>query len=584
MMKPFFILLLFSSTVFSQIINFPDANFKSKLLSAEAGNGTAYLCNGNSFTLDMNNDGEIEVSEALMVCSLAISNSNISDLTGLEYFTNLDHLQCNNNAVTELDLSSLTNLVGININNNQLTSLNVSGLTEVQGISCTNNQLTSLDVSGLINLNVLNIANNQLTSLNIDDANNLQYIYVQNNLLNSLDISNQPEITFLNCSSNNLTSLNVKNGSGEPLLFDDNPNLEYICADAEQLNHVEDKIIEYGLINCFTNSLCSYSSGEDYYTIYGNVKYDENLDGCDSVDIDYPLLRLTLSDGTNNGDVLADESGDYHYLVQEGSYTITPQVENTVFFTVNPSQVIVEFPSQSSPFEQNFCLEPNGEHPDLDIRFYPLAGTINNSNDAYPGAESSYRIIFSNKGNMTQSGSIQLIFDDEVSDFVSSTLPISNAGENMLEWDFSDLHPFESREIEFTLYINGPSDNPPLNEGDFIHYTASLITDEIDETPADNTVSITQLVSFVILLNTVEYTFSDYFTLYPNPVEEILNIDVRLGIEIESMGVYNISGQLVSLLKDQNTFSMDVSSFQSGTYFIKIQTNKGVFNSQFIRK
>lgn len=53
------------------------------------------------------------------------SNDNISDLTGIEYFTALTQLNCGGNLLTSLDLSNNTALVLLGCHDNQLTNLNV---------------------------------------------------------------------------------------------------------------------------------------------------------------------------------------------------------------------------------------------------------------------------------------------------------------------------------------------------------------------------------------------------------------------------------------------------------------------------
>src|SRR5690606_26333087 len=60
-------------------------------------------------------------------------------------------------------------------------------------------------------------------------------------------------------------------------------------------------------------------------------------------------------------------------------------------------------------------------------------------------------------------------------------------------WNFSNLNPFESREITVAFVLNTPTATPPLNGGDVLHFT-SLITGLTDATPADNTLTLNQTV------------------------------------------------------------------------------------------
>ncbi len=93
MKQAYFLCLLFVSLFSnSQIINFPDANFKAKLLAANTFNqiasietpillNTNYQYSVNSHNIiDTNNNGEIELSEAQVIKYLSIENSSILNL------------------------------------------------------------------------------------------------------------------------------------------------------------------------------------------------------------------------------------------------------------------------------------------------------------------------------------------------------------------------------------------------------------------------------------------------------------------------------------------------------------------------
>jgi len=82
--------------------------------------------------------------------------------------SNLINLDCYDNQLTSLDVSSNTALTDLNCYNNQLTTLNVSGSTALTNLNCTYNQLTSLDVSSNTALTNLDCNTNQLTQVSVD--------------------------------------------------------------------------------------------------------------------------------------------------------------------------------------------------------------------------------------------------------------------------------------------------------------------------------------------------------------------------------------------------------------------------------
>ena len=149
------ILCLTITNCYGQNVNIPDANFK------------AYLV-GNT-DINTNGDSEIQVSEANAFSgAIYIENKDVSDLTGIEDFTDLTYLDCPVNQLTCLDVSKNIALNGLDCSGNKLKSVDVSMNTALTRLHCYDNQLKSLDVS----------KNNALT-----------YLYCEDNKLKSLDVS-----------------------------------------------------------------------------------------------------------------------------------------------------------------------------------------------------------------------------------------------------------------------------------------------------------------------------------------------------------------------------------------------------------
>lgn len=98
------------------------------------------------------NNSEIIISECEKMVTMSLYYENLTSIEGVEVFTNLQHLYCNLNQLTSLNVQGLENLKNLDCANNQLTSLDVQGLTNLQNLNCDNNQLTSLDVQGLTKL------------------------------------------------------------------------------------------------------------------------------------------------------------------------------------------------------------------------------------------------------------------------------------------------------------------------------------------------------------------------------------------------------------------------------------------------
>lgn len=509
MKKMYFLLLFFTTIIQAQIVTIPDANFKEKLLLSNISNGIAAGNNG-FLTIDSNNDGDIQTTEALAVEYLDISNSNIIDLTGLLSFTNLKFLYCFNNNLTSLDLNALTHLERVDCYQNALTSIHVNNLMQLKRLDCTANALPNLNVNGMPNLEDLRCGSNQLTSLNLLGTMGLKNLICsfnqltaidlsgqllleafdcQQNLLTSLDLSSQLFCPVVWCNHNQLQSLFVKNGIQNNMIFYNNPDLVYVCGDASEQEFLQSLANSYGLTNCVVNSYCTTTPGGNYNKISGILTFDNNQNGCDLTDDKPNNIRLNINDGLNSSAVFTDSAGLYKTYMQEGSFEVKPFVENPTWFTFSPTAVNIPFAnSNNNTATQDFCISPNGFHPDVEVLIFPIFF-------ARPGFDATYQITFKNKGNYTYSeGIVGFQFDDAVLDFVSASQAIFSQSVGNVNWQYTNLLPFESRSITVTLNVNSPTETPAVNIGDLLNFVVSTFPLEADENPLDNTFEYIQTV------------------------------------------------------------------------------------------
>ena len=120
-------------------VNIPDDNLRKALLY-----------------LDSDGDGVLTVEDLRKINgSVYYGNSDIKDLTGLEYAINMTGLQVPNNQITDLaPIKNLTNLMLLDISNNDINDLTpILGLTRLQNLYARNNKLTEIpDMKGLSSL------------------------------------------------------------------------------------------------------------------------------------------------------------------------------------------------------------------------------------------------------------------------------------------------------------------------------------------------------------------------------------------------------------------------------------------------
>jgi hypothetical protein len=481
--------------------------------------------------------------ETLICNGCLLSSLDVSTLTSLK------RLNCEENSLTTLDINGLNNLSILDCSNNQLTTLNVSGLSQLNSLICSSNQLTTLNLIDLTNLSILNCSNNQLTSLDFSGLSNLDFLNCSNNHLTTLDLSGNPIFNGLNCSNNNLIYINIKNGFEMIDLdlsdFSLNPNLSYVCIDNDEYEIISIYLPQTEFPNVNFNTYCSFFPGSDYNTITGTTLYDSLGDGCDLNDIANPYVKVNINDGTNSGSTFINNSGNYTFYTQAGDFTITPQVENPSYFFISPANAVLTFPLlDNSTQTQNFCVTPNGVHPDVEIVFVP-------TNTARPGLEARYKMVYKNKGNQTLSGTITLSFNSTLLTY-NLSIPVFNLlQQDLFTWNYTNLNPFETRTIELNLLLHTP---PEINIGDTLDFVATINPIPGDETPLDNVSTFNQTVVNSADPNQIQCLEGNTIT-----TEEVGNY-LHYNINFENIGT---AEALNIVVKDTiNTAKFDVNSLQ----------------------
>jgi Leucine-rich repeat (LRR) protein len=241
-----------------------------------------------SENFDTNNSGYLSTQEAAAVTSIEVLLMSITDLTGIEYFTNLEYLNCMGNLLTELNVSQNTALVDLSCSLNRLTALDVSSNTALLYLSCDVNYLTSLDISGNTALTDLNCDYNYLASLDVSN-NNLYTLSCRGNLLTELDLSNNATLYSLYCTSNYLTGLDLSSLTN---LY------ELYCSD--------NRLTELDLSNCaFLSELRCENNRLSALNLNANV---------------YNLWTI-LADPQYPDYIITEINGEYYFEITDSSYS-----------------------------------------------------------------------------------------------------------------------------------------------------------------------------------------------------------------------------------------------------------------------
>ncbi|MCZ8090153.1 T9SS type A sorting domain-containing protein [Flavobacterium sp.] len=501
------------------IVVIPDANFKAKLLEADVTNSIAQNATFQNMKIDANNDGEIQISEARAVRTLTVINSNIADLTGLNSFIFLTTFNATNNNITNVDTSNLHFMINFFVNDNPLEQVNF------------------VDLSNIV---MLNVSGSNLTSI---------------------DLSNIPRTFEFFCfNMPNLTNINAKNGVNGAIYIQlgewalnvpsNTTALNLLCADEFNISSYRNQISAFpNTDDVMINSYCSFNS-DGNNTISGTVTYDFGNDGCDATDITR-FTKVVINDGTEEGASFTNQSGQYQFFTQAGNFTLSTEIENPSFFNVTPAQSTVTFLLVDESEEVvNFCITPNGVHPDLEVVIAPVF-------PARPGFQATYKIVYRNKGNqvLSQQYGVNFFYNQQIMTFVSATVTPETQGPGGMNWSYTNLMPFEERSIEVTMLINAPTDaTNPVNIGDVLTFTSVISPQANDENVIDNTFIFNQTV--VGAYDPNDITCIEGETVSPTLIGEELHYLIRF----ENTG--NFYAENVVVAMDINPDDYDVSSLK----------------------
>lgn len=430
-------------------------------------------------------------------------NLVIEDISGFENLQKVNTILISRNGFKTLNgLSKLNEVQDLEISENpKLESfLQFTGLSEVRQLGILDNDAL-ISVEGFENLESINqgylfINNNELiqdlngfnslkkvgSGISIRSNPNLQSlngIDSINEVTSNIDINGNSSLTDINAISN--IFITGKNRTSFKIEF--NRSLS-VCDLPSLCNYIASGrywYVGYNAGDCNQTSL-NNSCSSLYNKISGVTKYTESNLNCETTNFTLPNVKITANNGISEFTSFSDDNGVYSIHVKEGTNTFTAQPDSALF-TSTPSQGSYNFTQLGQELVYDYCITPTSNLiNDISLVLIP-------HNNPRPGFNSSYHLVYQNNGNTNASGEITLEYDNTKATLLySSEIPVTETT-NLIEWNFTDLTPYEKRTIQLDFNIAPP---PVANINEILKFENSITSLQADSKPEDNTFTLNQ--------------------------------------------------------------------------------------------
>ncbi|MFK5889831.1 MAG: T9SS type A sorting domain-containing protein [Flavobacteriaceae bacterium] len=534
-----------ATTIVTQsFVNIPDTIFEQVLVNR--GIDTDGL-NGKILTTDATAVTSLDVSFAGATANMS---SLIADLSGIEGFTELTSLNCSGNKIRTLDLHLNTKLLVLHAEGNGMTTLNVqNGYNAVMhttsmsnsqvGYWLTGNNLfcvTTDPFAAFSSLSIPFVPTSPPTSFHIDAS----VRGFSNTSCNDLDItpflaSFPAEIvTILNTQANsNGGSLTL----GEVIAF----------VGSFDFSTIPGGVGDLSFLDAFT-SITGLNLANSTFSSIDLSKYPD-------------LANLDLTGNTSLASLDASTLSALQTLIADGNAALTQLLltgSMTGLTTVN-CPLLGEI--DLSNLDQLTTLIATGN---------ALLTSLTMPGQTPPGPKSS----IANK----ISANTTLTTVDVQNNGLAGTLDLTN---------FSALTTIKVNGNNLTGLNVGNGNNANVPTANFDARNNSRLTVITVDNVAYSTTNWTNVdpgVTFSAggVLGLDENILSSKVSVYPNPSNGVLNVNIPSDIFVSNASIFDVTGKQVKIFKSISK-SLDISSLSTGIYILKIDTNKGVVSKKVLK-
>jgi hypothetical protein len=191
----------------------------------------------------------------------------------------------------------------------------------------------------------------------------------------------------------------------------------------------------------------------------------------------------------------------------------------------------------------------------------------------------------------------------EVKTWIVSVMNLPNTEANMLSFSIENQIGETTINLESLLVevlmpegSNLAALTPAItvSDGATVNPASGTITDfsqgsvNYTVTAEDMTTNLVWEVSVTMVTDLNNYKVKNEISISPNPGTGLYLVETMSGIVALKMEVYNSSGQLIQIIdlsnQKENNFTIDISEFPSGMYYVLVKTSSNVIKSKIIKK
>ena len=229
----------FDDIVAGAVVDIPDSNFRNAIAAALSKAAGDAITASDMVTLTKFETSEPKISDltgleyATNLTLLEFRNNSISDISAVAGLTNLRALQLSRNPISDISaLTGLTNLVSMTLQANSISDISaVAELTNLSYLNLNWNSISDISaVAGLTRLGGLYLSGNSISDISaVAGLTNLYSLSLRDNSISDISaVAGLTKLTWLNLWDNSISDLsalvaNVGLGSGDRINVKGNP-------------------------------------------------------------------------------------------------------------------------------------------------------------------------------------------------------------------------------------------------------------------------------------------------------------------------------------------------------------------------